>query len=408
MRSVRGVSILLSLATATYITAEPTFYKDVLPILQQRCQECHRAGEIGPMPLVTYRDARPWAKAMREAVLRGRMPPWFADRCCGKFANDRTLTQAEIDTLAGWADAGALQGDAKDAPPPRVWPAQGNLASPDAVLAMPRAFAVPAKGAVEYQRFVIHTGFDGDRWVQAVEVRPGARAVVHHVVVYIRDPGETWVEGATKSDMLTVYAPGSAPEVWPEGMAKLIPKGADLVMELHYTPNGKAVSDQTRVAIKFAASAPHKRVLTLQMQPARLVIPPGEANAHFTVSGTLPNDALLLGFFPHMHLRGTAFEYDRIITEEGRADGRPDVMLRVSHYDFHWQMDYRLAQPIALPQGTRLSWTAWYDNSANNPSNPDPAAEVHWGEQSWEEMMVGFFYVAVDPAIDRQSFFVRE
>ena len=408
MSLIRQSALLTAVCGVLSAATAPTFSKDVAPILQQNCQTCHRPGEPTPFSLLSYKEARPWAASIKEAVVGHKMPPWYADPHYGKFANDRTLTQAEIDTLAGWADAGALQGDAKDAPPPRVWPAQGNLASPDAVLAMPRAFAVPAKGAVEYQRFVIHTGFDGDRWVQAVEVRPGARAVVHHVVVYIRDPGETWVEGATKSDMLTVYAPGSAPEVWPEGMAKLIPKGADLVMELHYTPNGKAVSDQTRVAIKFAASAPHKRVLTLQMQPARLVIPPGEANAHFTVSGTLPNDALLLGFFPHMHLRGTAFEYDRIITEEGRADGRPDVMLRVSHYDFHWQMDYRLAQPIALPQGTRLSWTAWYDNSANNPSNPDPTAEVRWGEQSWEEMMVGFFYVAVDPAIDRQSFFVRE
>jgi hypothetical protein len=380
----------------------PTFYRDVLPILQNRCQECHRTGEIGPMPLITYRDVRPWAKAIRAAVRSGKMPPWFADPCCGQFANDRSLTAAEIDTLAHWADAGAPPGDAKDAPPSKAWPAEGNLAAPDAVLQMPRPFSVPAKSAVEYQRFVIHTGFDGDRWVQAVEVRPGARAVVHHVVVYIREPGETWVGGATQADMLTVYAPGSAPEIWPGGMAKFLPKGSDLIVELHYTPNGKAVSDQTRIALKFAPQTPAKRVLTLQMQPEHLVIPPGDANAHFTVSGTLPNDALLLGFFPHMHLRGKAFEFDRIL-----PGGRPDPMLRVSHYDFHWQMDYRLRQPIALPQGVRLAWTAWYDNSANNPSNPDPTAEVHWGEQSWEEMMVGFFYVAVDPGVDRKSFFVR-
>ncbi len=354
------------------------------------------------MPLVTFRETRPWAKAIREAVRTGKMPPWFADPCCGTFSNDRRLTPAEIGTLAGWADSGAPEGDLKDAPAARAWPVGGNLASPDAVLTMRKPFAVPAKGPVEYQRFVLHTGFDGNRWVRAVEVRPGARAVVHHVVVYIREPGETWVNGATKSDLLTVYAPGSSPEVWPDGIAKLIPKGADLVIELHYTPNGKVVSDQTRVAMQFAAAAPAKRVLTLQMQPDALLIPPGEANAHFTVSGTLPNDALLLGFFPHMHLRGKAFEYDRIL-----PDGRPDVMLRVSHYDFHWQMDYRLAEPILLKQGTRLAWTAWYDNSANNPQNPDPNAEVHWGEQSWQEMMVGFFYVAVDPAIDRKAFFVR-
>jgi hypothetical protein len=385
--------------------AAPTFYRDVLPILQDRCQECHRPGEIGPMPLVAYRDTRPWAKAIRDAVRRHDMPPWFADPCCGKFANDRTLTPAEIQTLSQWADTGATQGDARDAPPARTWPRGGNLASPDAVLTAPQPFAVPAKGAVEYQRFVLHTGFDGDRWVQAVEVRPGARSVVHHVVVYIREPGESWVEGATRSDMLTVYAPGGAPEVWPEGMAKLIPKDSDLVMEIHYTPNGHEVTDQTKVAMVFAKSPPPKRVLTLQMQPARLSIAPGDANARLTVWGTLPNDALLLGFFPHMHLRGKAFEFNRT---GGADDGRPETMLRVSRYNFHWQLSYRLAQPIALTKGTRLAWTAWYDNSANNPLNPDPSAEVHWGEQSWEEMMVGFFYVAVDPAVDRKAFFVRD
>jgi hypothetical protein len=382
--------------------AAPTFYRDVLPILQNRCQECHRPGEIGPMPLLTFRDTRPWAKAIREAVRTQKMPPWFADPCCGKFSNYRRLPPAEIDTLAHWADSGAMPGDANDAPPPRAWPEGGNLASPDAVLEMPKPFTVPAKGAVEYQRFVLHTGFDRDRWIRAVEVRPGARAVVHHVVVYIREPGETWVQGATKSDLLTVYAPGSGPEIWPDGMAKLIPKGSDLVIELHYTPNGKAVTDQTKVAMQFAASAPAKRVLTLQMQPDRLSIPPGDANAHVTVYGTLPNDALLLGFFPHMHLRGKAFEYDLI--EPG---GLPVPLLRVSHYDFHWQMDYRLAKPLAVKRGTGLSITAWYDNSPNNPLNPDPTVEVHWGEQSWEEMMVGFFYVAVDPAVDRKAFFVH-
>src|SRR5258708_17983822 len=205
--SVRGVSILLYMAVIpACAAAAPTFYRDVLPILQDRCQECHRPGEIGPMPLVTYRDTPPWAKPIRDAVRRHDMPPWFADPCCGKFDNDRTLTPAEIQTLSQWADTGATQGDARDAPPARTWPSGGNLASPDAVLTAPQPFAVPAKGAVEYQRFVLHTGFDGDHWVQAVEVRPGARSVVHHVVVYIREPGESWVEGATRSDMLTVYA----------------------------------------------------------------------------------------------------------------------------------------------------------------------------------------------------------
>jgi hypothetical protein len=401
--NVRTVAIALCIVAAPLSAAAPTFYRDVLPILQNRCQECHRSGEIAPMPLVTYRDTRPWARAIQDAVRRRVMPPWFADPCCGKFSNDRSLSAAEIDTLAKWAETGAEAGNETDAPPPRVWPEGGNLASPDAILEMPRPFEIPAKGAVAYQRFVIPTGFDGDRWVQGVEVRPKAPSVVHHVVVYIREPGETWLQGPTKADMLAVYAPGSSPQVWPEGMAKLIPKGSDLVIELHYTPNGHAVEDQTKVAMVFAKTPPAKRVISLQMYPDHLDIPAGDDDVRVTVWGTLPNDALLLGFFPHMHLRGKAFEYDRIL-----PGGRPDVMLRVSHYNFHWQLFYRLAQPISLRKGTRLVWTAWYDNSANNPLNPDPTVDVHWGEQSWDEMMVGFFDVAVDPSVDRKSFFIRK
>ena len=360
------------------------------------------------MPLQTYQQTRPWAKAIREAVRTRKMPPWFADPCCGKFSNDRSLSAAEIDTIATWADSGAAPGDQSDSPPKRAWPAEGNLASPDLVLSMPGVFEVPAKGDVEYQRFVIPTGFDADRWVQAVEVRPGARAVVHHVVVYIREPGDTSLGDrrpfkTTRADMLAVYAPGTSTDVLPAGMARLVPKGSDLVMEIHYTPNGHAARDRTAVAVVFAKAAPQKRVLTLQMQPERLSIRPGDPNARATVWGTLPNDALLLGFFPHMHLRGKAFEYTRLLD-----NGTPDTLLRVSHYNFHWQLSYKLARPILLKKGTKLALNAWYDNSLNNPFNPDPNAEVQWGEQSWEEMMVGFFDVAVEPGFDRKTFFVRQ
>jgi hypothetical protein len=402
IENVRRACILI-LVIAGPIHAAPSFYRDVLPILQRRCQECHRPGEIAPMPFVSYRETRPWAKAIRDAVQRRAMPPWFADPCCGKFANDRTLSQYEIDTLTAWSGSGASAGDEKDAPPPRAWPADSNLAGANLVLRMPRAFDVPAKGAVEYQHFLIPTGFTADRWIQGVEVRPGARALVHHIVVYMIEPGEDWKRAPSQSDMLTVYAPGSSPDVSPPGMAKLIKAGSSLLLEIHYTPNGRAASDRTAVAMAFAASPPEKRVLTLQMASDRFTIAPSDANAHVTVSGTLPNDALLLGFFPHMHLRGKVFEYNRILD-----DGRPETLFRASHYNFHWQMFYRLAEPIPLSKGTRLSFTAWYDNSANNPLNPDPAAEVCYGQQSWEEMMVGFFDVAVDPKFDRKSFFVRE
>jgi Copper type II ascorbate-dependent monooxygenase, C-terminal domain len=384
------------------LAASPTFYRDVLPILQNRCQECHRAGEMAPKPLVTYRETRPWAKAIREATRARKMPPWFADPCCGKFANDRSLTAAEIDTLDAWASTGAAEGDAKDAPKAREWTAGWNLGTPDQVIEMPRAFEVPAKGAVEYQYFAAPTGFTEDRWVQGVEVRPGNRAVVHHVVVYIREPGSTWTGGPTKSDILTVYAPGSSPDVWPQGMAKRVKAGSDLVFEIHYTPNGKPATDRERVGLAFAKSPPEKAVLTLQMGNDTFTIPPGERDYRVRVGGTLPNDALLLGFFPHMHLRGKAFEYTRI-----GDNGLPETLLKVSHYDFYWQMTYRLATPLALKKGTRLEWTAWFDNSANNPRNPDPSAEVRYGEQSWDEMMIGFFDVAVPAEMGKADYFVR-
>lgn len=348
------------------------------------------------MAFESYEQTRPWAKAIRDAVSSRKMPPWFADPCCGHFGNDRSLSESEIDTFKKWVDNKEAKGDSSSAP------ARNAAAFPfDARFTIP-AFHVPAKGAVEYQYFIVPTRYTEDRWVHSVNVKPGAAAVVHHVVVYIREPGSTWTHGPTKADILQVWAPGTAPEIWPVGMAKLIPAGSDLVFEIHYTPNGKPATDETSVEIGFAKSPPAKRVLTLQMGNDRFTIPPGDPNYRVTVWGSLPNDALLLGFFPHMHLRGKAFEFDRI-----RDDGQPETMLRVSHYDFYWQLAYRLARPIALKKGTRLEWIAWFDNSPNNPRNPDPTVEVRYGQQSWEEMMIGFFDVAVDAALDKKQFFIR-
>src|SRR5579862_2996243 len=390
------------LAAGSVLAAAPTFFRDVLPILENRCQECHRKGEMAPMPLTTYGETRPWAKAIREAVRTRKMPPWFADPCCGHFLNDRSLTAAEIETLSQWAERGAPKGNETDAPSPRQWIQGWNLGTPDLILGMSQPFPVPAQGIVEYQYFTVPTHFNEDRWVQAVEVKPGSRGAVHHVVAYIREPGSTWTRGPTKADVLQVYAPGTAPEIWPAGMAKLIKAGSDLVFEIHYTPTGKKATDQTVVGMVFAKSPPKKRVLTLQMANDRFVLPPGDPEYRVTVWGSLPNDALLMGFFPHMHLRGKAFEFNRI-----RPDGQPETLLRISHYDFYWQLSYRLATPLALPKGTRLEWVARFDNSRNNPRNPDPSAEVGYGQQSWEEMMIGFFDVAVDADVDKNQFFVR-
>ena len=362
---------------------------------------------MAPMALTTYAEARPWAKAIREAVIGRTMPPWFADPCCGKFEHDRRLSDAEVRTLASWAETGAAEGREGDAPAARVWTEGWNLPRVDGVVAMAEPFHVPAKEAVEYQYMVIASGFAEDKWVRGVEVRPTDRSVVHHAVVYVRKAGDTWTRGPTTADILTVYAPGSAPDVFRQDMAKLIPAGADLVLEVHYTPKGEETQDRIEVGLMFAPERPSKRVITLQMASTAFAIPPGAKDFRVAVWGTLPNEALLIGFFPHMHLRGKSFEFT--LVKDGGEEKAADVetLLKVAPYDFYWQLSYRLAEPRLLKKGSRLNFIATYDNSAGNPNNPDARAVVGYGFQSWDEMMVGFFDIAVDAAIDKETYFVR-
>jgi hypothetical protein len=407
--------IILSLLASTAQSA-PTFTKDVLPILQNRCQQCHRAGEIAPMPFGTYAETRPWAKAIRASVIERKMPPWFADPKYGHFANDRTLSQQEIDTLVAWTDAGAPPGDPKDAPPPRDWPQSWTIGTPDAAFEMPAPFPIPKEGAIEYQYIILPTHFATDKWLQQVEVRPTDRAAVHHAVVYIREPGSDWLAGRprgqafalpiakslTTSDVLMVYTPGNSSDGWAQGTAKRIKAGSDLILQMHYTAHGKTSTDRTRIGLVFAKEPPKQSILTLQMGNDKFVIPPGDPSYRVTVSGTLPNDALLISMLPHMHLRGKSFEYQIV-----QPAGRVETLLKVNNFDFNWQINYRLKEPRPLRAGTRLLFSAEFDNSANNPRNPDPKAEVRFGEQSWEEMMIGFFDVAVDAALNKQQFFMR-
>lgn len=361
------------------------------------------------------------------------MPPWFADPAAGKFANDPSLTAAEIETLAAWSQTGAPAGDKKDAPPPRLWVEGWSIPKPDLILSMPKAVPLPASGDVEYTYEIVPTHFAADRWVQTAEVLPRLRSNVHHAVVYIRPPDSHWLRQApagipftastlsdpddrrgarwTDSDILLVYAPGSSPDEWPAEMAKFVPAGSDLVFQMHYTANGHAASDQTAIGLIFSKQPPAERVLTLQLTNDLFVIPPGDPDFRVEARGTLPNDATLLGFMPHMHVRGKRFEYNIIHENRShRGNGKPtyeiEPMLRVN-YHFHWQMSYRLAQPRFLKAGTELQAVAWYDNSAKNPHNPDPSAAVRWGEQTYDEMMVGFFDVAVPATMDKQRFFVR-
>jgi hypothetical protein len=403
----------------------PSFYHDVFPILEQHCQLCHRAGEIAPFPLVTYKDAKPWALPILKAIEEHKMPPWFADPCCGHFANNPSLTSAEIATIANWVNAGAPAGQEKSATPPLHWTAGWNIVPPELVVKMPVGVKIPASGDVEYTYEIVPTNFSEGKWVQMSELRPAARNHVHHAVVYIRPPESNWLRGApvgvpftastlhdphlmheahtTTSDLLLVYAPGSSPESFPEGMAKFIPAHSDLIFQMHYTTNGHASMDQTSLGLVFAKHRPKQRVLTLQLANDHdtIPIPPNTDNYRVEVAGTLPNDALLLSFFPHMHLRGKKFEYDLV-----RADGSRETLLRVN-YDFFWQLSYRLSQPRLLPAGTKLEAVAWYDNSKNNLHNPDPDSPVQWGDQTYNEMMVGFFDVAVPAEMDKERFFIR-
>jgi len=410
----------------------PTFYRDVLPILELHCQSCHRAGGIAPMPFETYEETRPFAGAIARATQDKSMPPWFADPKVGQFSNDPSLNPAEIRTLAAWVDAKSPPGSAKDAPSSRLWTAGWSIPKPDLILKMPQAAPLSASGDIEYTFEIVPTNFKEDRWVQIAEVLPGLRSNVHHAVVYVRPPDSNWLRHApvgvpftasmlsdpqdrrsahwTDSDVLLVYTPGSSPDAWPETMAKFIPAGSDLVFQMHYTANGLAASEQSSIGLIFSKHAPEQQVLTLQLTNDHFVIPAGAPDYRVEARGTLPNDATLLSFFPHMHLRGKRFEYN-LIRKNAEANGGPqyeiEPLLRVN-YHFHWQMSYRLAVPRYLKAGTELQAVAWYDNSKANAHNPDASAEVRWGEQTYDEMMVAFFDVAVAAGVDKQHFFIRK
>jgi hypothetical protein len=418
-----GVFAVHSLPSQDKAQKQATFYRDVLPIVQGHCQVCHRAGGIAPMALETYEQTRPYAAAIRMATEKRTMPPWFAEKGIGKFSNDPSLSDAEMATLAAWADSGAPAGNSDNAPPLKKWAERWTIPEPDLTVAFPEGVNIPAEGIVDYTYVIVPTHFAEGRWVRASEVLPGMRENVHHAVVFVRPPESRWLRTApvgrpftaemlvneddrkaakwTTNDILLVYAPGSTPDDWPEGMAKYVPAGADLVFQMHYTTNGKAGTDVTQIGLIFAKEEPKQRVLTLQLTNDHFVIPPGAPDYRVEARGTLPNDALLLSFFPHMHLRGKRFEYNIV-----RGDRSIETLLRVN-YHFHWQMSYRLAEPLALKAGTELQAVAWYDNSQANAHNPDPDVAVRWGEQTSDEMMVGFFDVAVGKEFDKERFFER-
>lgn len=392
------------------IPKQVTFHRDVVPVLQKNCQGCHRPGEAAPMSFLTYKETRPFAKAIKEAVATKRMPPWFADSHAGKFANDRSMTLGEIDTLVRWVDTGAKEGDVKDAPKPVQFVQGWNIGKPDLVVEVPKPFVVPATGTIDYTYYVLPLNLKEDTWITAAEVRPGNREVMHHVIAFVRPPGAKWLQNAPLGEpylpkageggtpfgqWVGAYAPGMPPDQMLPGQGRLLKAGSDVVLQMHYTANGKQAQDQTRIGFVFAKEPVKERVVTLASANDKFVIPPGAPDYEVKSTITLREDSKLASLLPHMHLRGKSFEMRAVY-----PTGETEVLVNVPRYDFGWQLIYRPVEQKLLPKGTKIECTAKFDNSANNKFNPDPKVAVRFGEQSWEEMMIGFFDVAVAPDME--------
>jgi hypothetical protein len=415
--------------------ASPTFSKDVLPILEKNCQSCHRPGQVAPMSFLDYESARPWAKAMKLAVVTRKMPPWFADPKVGHFTNDRALNQSDIDTIAKWADLGAPVGDPKDAPPPVKWPVDGWQIQPDIVVNGPETFvpAHPKNNVIEWNYVIVPSGITEDTWVTSMEIRPSELGVTHHICVlfkphtpdvvynkpvwYDRErddtgtavPAAAGVNGRGIPQSITAgsngiegcYVPGQFTQDYrTHNAAKLIKAGTDVVFQVHYTPNGKDVTDRPRIGFTVAKAPPQRVYVSLGMSAPsdakRFAIPPNEGNWESPAAeAEFAEDVELVWMFPHMHVRGKDMTYRLIY-----PDGRTETILNVPRYDFNWQLGYDLAQPIKVPKGTRLVVTAHFDNSVNNKFNPDPNRTVYYGDMTWEEMMYPFYSVIVDKGVD--------
>lgn len=366
-----------------------TYSKDIAPIFNSKCVQCHRPGEMGPMSLTTYEETRPWVKSIRKSVDEGTMPPWHADPQFGKFANDRRLADDEKTKILAWASAGAPQGNPADAPPTPKFVEGWQLGEPDMVVTLPE-YKLPGGGPDLFPDLEVKLDIPEDRWVTAVEVRPGNRKVVHHVIAFLKSGGGNG--GA--NGWLGAWAAGMDPMTFPKDMGRVIPKGATLIGNMHYHPAESASSDQTRIGVHFAKKEMQKEVINLWVQNASFKIPAGADNHEVKSSFTFDQDSQILGFLPHMHYRGKDFTYTAKF-----PDGRSETLLRVPKYDFNWQTVYYPAQAIQAPKGTKIECVAHFDNSANNPANPDPKRDVTFGNETKDEMMIGFVDYIVNEGV---------
>ncbi len=397
---VLAALFLLGSAATKPSAAKVTFTKDVAPILFKSCVECHRAGEIAPMSLLSYQETRPWARSIKERVVQGQMPPWSADPKVGHWANDPRLSKTEIDTIVAWADAGAPKGEDKDLPPTPKFSEGWTIGQPDVVLQMPDEYTVPADGTVPYLYFSMPTNFAEDKWISAMEIRPGNRSVVHHVIAYSQDANSKDTAAGGEGDLRggRVHLGGITPNKtgihYGADAARLIKKGSNIVFQMHYTTNGTVTKDRTKIGFVFSKAPGKKMLVTGNAMNTRFNIPAGDGNHEVKASKTFNEDVLITSFMPHMHVRGKAFTYTAVY-----PDGRSEVLLNVPSYDFNWQHTYLPKEAIRLPKGTRMDCVAYFDNSPKNKYNPDPTQTVRWGDQTWEEMMIGWYtYTAADSA----------
>jgi peroxiredoxin len=366
-----------------------TYAKDVAPILQNRCVDCHHPGTAAPFSLLAYEDARDWAAMIKENIVERRMPPWIADPRHGKFSNDLRMTKEEVDTIVAWIDHGTPLGEKKDLPRPRAYTEGWLIGKPDIVFKMPNEYTVQASGTVEYQYFVTPTNFKEDTWVQAAEAHPSNRAVVHHIIAFMREKGGRDIHNLP---LLGGFAPGEEPMILPKGVGFKVPAGAEIVWQIHYTPTGKEEKDRSELGLILCKESPERALKGSGAFNTKFSIPPGANNHRVVSKAVFKDDVELMTLMPHMHLRGKDFRYTALY-----PDGRKEILLNVPDYDFNWQHTYRFARPVPLPRGTTLECIAHFDNSAANPANPDSTKTVSWGDQTWEEMMIGWYSLVDTP-----------
>ncbi|MFM7519013.1 MAG: redoxin [Planctomycetota bacterium] len=379
-------------------TAAVTYHGRISRIVARHCAECHRDGGAGPFPLDSYADLVAHAGMVRDVVERGTMPPWFAaapapdpetGRVHSPWSNDRSLAEGDKRDLLAWLAGGRPEGDPADGPAPRVYPDEWHIGTPDAVFEFAEPVAVKATGVMPYQTVFVDTHLPEDRWVQAIEVRPGDPGVVHHALIHLAGEIDSLADVAAaakeRGGFWGEYVPGQSTLVFPDGFAKKLPKGARLRFQMHYTPNGTATTDRTRVGVIYAKEPPKHEVRVAGIVNPRISIPPHAADHREEASLTVPFDATIIGFLPHLHVRGKACRYELV-----RRDGGRSMLLDIPRYDFNWQLLYRLHEPLELRAGDRLVFTAWFDNSAANPANPDPKKTVRWGPQTFDEMHLGY------------------